>query len=252
MIGNHAPTVFLSIFFPLEIVGLYALTYRVVTAPSLVVGQAVAQVFYGSVARYQDVQRQGATIERTASAMLGLSVPFAGLLMAYGPEVFAFLFGEPWRESGVMARYLSPWILLGLVSSPLARYALVLGRQRQAMLISAVEAALRVVMIVVLGLTWGSHGAVIGFSAAGTLIALFYLWWVFRLADRGLWSWLASHRGLWMGLGTALLAVLLATIILKWNTVLPGCLLFLSWGLYNGCVALSVIQRPVREDRRGA
>ena len=250
--GNHAPTVFLSLFYPLEIVGLYALTYRVVTAPSLVVGQAVAQVFYGRVARFDDVRRQGEMIERTASAMLGLSVPFAAMLMAYGPELFAFLFGEPWREAGVLARYLSPWILLGLVSSPLARYALVLGRQRQAMLISASEASLRILMIVILGLTWGSHGAVIGFAGAGTLIARFYIWWVFSLADRSLWSWLASHAGLWTLLSISLLGVFLGRSIFDWNTVLPGCLLFLSWGLYNGFAALSAIKRPVNEHRRGA
>ncbi len=45
------------------------------------------------------------------------------------PELFAFIFGSEWREAGVYAQWLAPWLLLVFISSPLSTLPSVLEKQ---------------------------------------------------------------------------------------------------------------------------
>ena len=100
--------------------GLWALALRYLKAPSTLVGSAVASVLYPQLTQAADRSAGQLQLRRTIRSLLLLALPFAGLLMLAGPDLFAWAFGEPWREGGRLARALAPYLALHFVASPLA------------------------------------------------------------------------------------------------------------------------------------
>ncbi|MFX4236614.1 translocase, partial [Aliarcobacter butzleri] len=51
--------------------------------------------------------------------LLGIGIIPTFILISFGQEIFAFAFGEAWREAGIYAQILAPLALLRLISAPL-------------------------------------------------------------------------------------------------------------------------------------
>lgn len=112
--------------------GLLSLAYRVVFLPLGLVGQSVSQVFLGEAARIfrEDPARLAAFVRSIAVrlALLGL-LPAAVILVA-GPQLFAFVFGRGWYESGEIARILVVTFVVQFVYNPISHLFSILGRQQ--------------------------------------------------------------------------------------------------------------------------
>lgn len=181
-------------FFPGDPVGFYGLSMRVVALPGVLVGQAVAQVFYPEASRLRGhAEAHGKLVASSATVLFKLGAPVFGLLFLCGPTLFSFVFGEEWREAGEYTRYLCLWLLPNFISSPLSTYVLIRGEQRAALLVTICEIVLRLLAV------WG--GAVLGsarlsvilYSVSGTAISLIYIAWVFRLARVNAVEWLRTN-----------------------------------------------------------
>lgn len=113
--------------------GLWALALRYLKAPATLVGAAVSAALYPQLtqaASFADARRE---LRRTLRTLLLLALPFALALLAAGPALFAWAFGEPWREAGVLARSLAPYLALHFVASPLAVVTLAWNAQAWAL-----------------------------------------------------------------------------------------------------------------------
>lgn len=99
--------------------GLWALALRYLKAPATLIGSAVSSALYPQLTQADRAAGQ-AQLRRTIGSLLMLALPLAALLMLSGPELFAWAFGEPWREAGLLARALTPYLALHFVASPLA------------------------------------------------------------------------------------------------------------------------------------
>lgn len=115
------PIYLISAFFGGAVLGLYALTHRVMALPISLVSKAVLGVFK---------QRATADFHRTGSCRpiflksLGLlsvcGLPPCLILLFFGPGLFAFVFGDEWRPAGEYAQILSVMFFLKFVASPLS------------------------------------------------------------------------------------------------------------------------------------
>jgi len=111
--------------------GLFVFALRIVSIPSALVGQAAAQVYLGEMAALvrehpdQFHPRFRATVRKLALA----SLPLAALLAALAPLLTAPLFGQPWREAGLLMTVLAPSLWLGLIGTPVSSSLILLGRQ---------------------------------------------------------------------------------------------------------------------------
>ncbi|HEY3317719.1 MAG TPA: oligosaccharide flippase family protein [Coriobacteriia bacterium] len=163
--------------------GLLAQTLRISRAPTSLMGQSVAQVFYqrtsDEIANGRDIVRQ---VRKTMLGLLAAGVPIYLTLLAAGPWLFAFVFGAPWRPSGEFARILAPWLLLNFVLSPVSLLPVVTGRQPAALRLNLVDTALRFIALGAGAYLGGPATAVAAFSVAGVCVGLFQLWWYTRLA----------------------------------------------------------------------
>jgi O-antigen/teichoic acid export membrane protein len=126
--------------------GDYFFGWRFVWAPLSLVGLAMAQVFLSkaSVWAREDPRLLQTNMERLVRrlAVLGL-LPF-GLLTAFGGPVVAFVFGESWREAGVLAQVQAPSWWVQFAVGPILATLTVLERQRWQLAIDLAAVALMV------------------------------------------------------------------------------------------------------------
>ncbi|WP_181880959.1 lipopolysaccharide biosynthesis protein [Crenobacter cavernae] len=146
-------------------VGFYGLMMRVLKLPAALVGQAVAQVAYRDLAAAHAAGEPLAPQIRKLFVLLTLlALPGAIVMAAFGPALFALVFGEGWREAGEYARALSPYMLCHFVASPLGMVPLVIRRQKAALAFTVVGNGLFLVVL------WS--GLASGWPLASTLWAL--------------------------------------------------------------------------------
>ena len=130
--ASQIPVFLMTSFLGSTIVGFYTLTQRVLGVPTSIVGTAVADVLRERIAgEYRTVGNCRRTYRIAFLALVGAGfLPFL-LLIVFGPRIFAFVFGEPWRTAGVYVRVLAPLYYLGLVANPLSVVLIVSERLRQ-------------------------------------------------------------------------------------------------------------------------
>lgn len=163
--------------------GLWALALRYLKAPASLVGSAVSTVLYPRLTEALSFEEGRRQLRRAMRMLVAMALPFALLLMLAGPDLFAWVFGEPWRGSGELARALAPYLAFHFVASPLAVVTMAWGAQAWALKLALVGQVL-FLLALVLGLHWG------GLIGAGWAVSLamagyfgYYLW--------ALWNWRA-------------------------------------------------------------
>jgi O-antigen/teichoic acid export membrane protein len=104
-----------------SVVGLFALSTRVIGVPLSLVGTCVGQVYYQWVA---DSERTDANLRPYALKVAGyLGLMAAGpvlLAVVFAPVVFSIVFGNQWRTAGDYARILVFPLAARFIVSPLA------------------------------------------------------------------------------------------------------------------------------------
>lgn len=125
------PVFFLTKYFPEAVVGYYALLTRVASAPLGFIGGAVSQV---NLKKMADIIHSGANasayLRKITLVMTAIALLPTIIFMSFGPTLFAFVFGEPWRIAGELLVILMPSIALRFVVSPLSGALLSTGHVR--------------------------------------------------------------------------------------------------------------------------
>lgn len=118
---NQLPVFMLSAYSGPAIVGVYNLTIRMLGLPISLISSAVSAVFRQKAT--EDFHRLGNCKDifiKTLKSLVALSIlPFL-ILMIFGPDIFALVFGEKWREAGVFGRILGTLFLFRFFVSPLS------------------------------------------------------------------------------------------------------------------------------------
>jgi len=115
------PSILFSAGFGAAAAGLYALSFKMLVLPTMLVAQAVGQVFLSraaTVAREPERLRQ--LTERTALALFACGLPVFAAVAVGGPQLFATVMGSQWEQAGRYAQVLAPWFVVWLVSNPLS------------------------------------------------------------------------------------------------------------------------------------
>ena len=159
------PTILLSRYFGPSVVGWYALTYRVLRAPTSVLGQAAAQSLFASAARVsRDRDRLRQLTERGAIVLMAVGLPVFALVVQEGPELFARAFGGGWMKAGLYARILAPALFISFVANPLSNLLNVREWQGTTLLYSALECVITVGCLMI-GVAY--HSELVALSALG-------------------------------------------------------------------------------------
>ena len=171
-LSHGLPLILLAGFYGAAVTGFYVLAYSVLTAPITLIGASVGNVLYPRLAeaanRGEDLRRL-VLLPTGALFVLGL-VPF-GTIMLTGPSLFAFVFGEEWREAGEYARWLSLWLALGFTNIPSVKAVPVINEQKRFILFGITSVFLRVISVLyAYYLGFSPISAVIFISISGSIL----------------------------------------------------------------------------------
>lgn len=182
------PAVLIAILYGPAAAGWFGLGQRITGMPTRMVSEAAAQAYLGEIARAEGPAVH-ALFKRTVRRFLLLgTVGLAPLLLA-GPALFAFVFGEPWRETGMIVQLLVPLHLARFIVLPVTQTLNVAGRQHQHLIASLLLAAALLLAFALAawqGLPlWGMLLAYSLLSCAAFLYYLAAAWRAAQAAGRG-------------------------------------------------------------------
>lgn len=121
-----------------ELAGLYSLASIALAVPLAFFGKSIGQVFFQRMASLGAAS--GDLAQPTARTFLILvfaALPVMSALFLFGPELFTFVFGEPWRDAGKIIRILLPLFFFQFLANPLSSLLLVKKRVSLLTLIQA-------------------------------------------------------------------------------------------------------------------
>jgi len=125
--------------------GFYNIANMALVLPTIVLGNAVADVFYRRVseALHRDENVSGFIIKATlGTAALGL-VPY-GIVVLFGPDLFGFVFGSTWTMAGEYGRWVAVMSYFGFISRPAIASIPVLNMQPWLLKFELLSTALKI------------------------------------------------------------------------------------------------------------
>lgn len=131
IVAGRFPLFLIGVKYGLVAAGLFALTERIMAAPISLLAASVLEVFKRqSVHEFQTVGNCKEAFRSTFKALVILGCGPALFIFAFAPDFCAWVFGEPWRESGEFAQILAPLYFFSFVASPLSYVFFVAGKQK--------------------------------------------------------------------------------------------------------------------------
>lgn len=178
------PVYLLKAFFSTAVVGIYALPQKLLNVPVSLIGQSIGQVYFQKAAEQKN--NPEALAGTTASLFRFLFrvgvIPFT-IIITFGDLIFPWLFGAEWKQSGVFAQMLSPWLLFVLAGSPISKLFTVQDKQKLGLYFNTTLITLRVVALLVGGLFFKSEIiAVLLFGLTGFGYWFFQSFYILRMA----------------------------------------------------------------------
>jgi O-antigen/teichoic acid export membrane protein len=170
-VSQNIPAFLFGYYFSAEVVGLYWFTYRLLQAPSGLVSEAVRKVFYQQAS---EAYNAGEHVYPLLSRVTGGLFLLAGLpvliVFAFGPDLFAFVFGDEWLQAGEFGRWLALWTLFGFANAPSVMLINIYNKQKYLLIFEVVLAAGRLISIPVGAMVGDEITAIMIFSSVGMVL----------------------------------------------------------------------------------
>lgn len=181
------PVLLLTFYFNPFIVGYYALSQRILQAPMALVGSSIAQVYFQKASEQTiDMDMLAMTTMKLYKQLIRLGTLPLSFIFFFAPDIFAFVFGEEWRDAGVYSQALSPWVLLVFISSPLSNLLTVLEKHRQNVLFNVGLLASRVGAIMIGALYFNSeYLTIVLYGVVGAVVWLVFIYYLLSLVNIG-------------------------------------------------------------------
>ena len=173
VLSLQLPYLVIPAIFTSAVAGMYFLVFRVLMMPIALLGESMMEVFRNRA--LEDLKQHGTcrpVFVQTLLSLVIIGFPPALLLMIFGQEIFAFVFGEDWREAGRYAAILAPMALFRLVCAPLGGVLFIREKLKLVLLLQSIFFIL-VALSLVLG--WMNRDPVILVSFLSVSGCLFYL-----------------------------------------------------------------------------
>ena len=175
---------FIIYFFNSFIVGSFSYALRILQSPMNLLGSAMAQIFFQQASELRNNGKSLKEIVRNTmikSAITGL--PIFATIILFGPQLFACVVGEPWREAGIYARILSPMLFFDFIRSPVSQVPLIIGKQKRLFSFSLIGNFILIVSMIYGGFV--THDIIKGlslFSILQSLYTIILLRWFYKIA----------------------------------------------------------------------
>ena len=163
--------------------GLYFMCWKIIQAPVNLISNSVFLTHYNKAS---ELKKNGESYRplmlSTAKALMAFSGIGAVIIVAFAPSLFAFVFGEEWRASGEMARWLAPLFVLNFSVSPFSFTAILENVQNKALGLNIIDVILKMSALYV-GYLFNSLNWAIGlYSLVSSVMYIITFVWYLHLA----------------------------------------------------------------------
>ncbi len=186
LVASRIAVFLLAWFYGPGTVGLFGLAFGTLALPVGSVTDAIGQVFGVRAPAAHLKSSLGPLTELVFARLIAVSVFPMAVVAVAGPDLFALVFGEPWREAGVYARILSPWLCAMTIAVPLTRLFDVTEKQRSDLAFSLFLLTAQIVAILIVGGSGKPRTAIAAVSIAGLLSRWSQIAWMLRLGEASL------------------------------------------------------------------
>jgi len=132
--------------------GQFAFSNRLLAMPIRFFSSSVGEVFrQRAIEEYSQRGNCSKVFFQTFKGLFLLSIlPFT-ILFIFAPDIFAFVFGEVWREAGVFTRILTPMFFFKFTVSPFTYIYYIAGRQKEDFLVHLL------MLVLIISAFWGGY-----------------------------------------------------------------------------------------------
>jgi len=175
----QAPVIILGYFFTPTVVGLFALSRRVLAEPMQLIGESLSRSFFQKASETHNMGKDSAQLSERLLHYLILFVLFPmALLGLTSVEVFSVVFGEKWQEAGVYTALLVPTFTAIFLCRPISVFFDLLEKQKEAFIFNVLLFLVNAAILSVGGV-FGNPLLTIGlFSASSTLLFASRIVWL--------------------------------------------------------------------------
>lgn len=173
-------------FFMDRVLGIYNQTYRLLRAPLGIIGSAFGHVFFQEVAElsYSNKPISG-LISRTLKRLFLIALPLFTMIFILSPWFFKVFLGDAWSDVGIYARYMTPWLFVNFIFSPVSQVALVIGKQFSFWMINLVSSSLVFFSMVAAGFIFNDiKTGLIIISITQVLYSIYMYQWLQKIASQ--------------------------------------------------------------------
>jgi O-antigen/teichoic acid export membrane protein len=183
-ITNSLPVFMLSVYVGPAAVGVYNLCMRMLGLPSSILGGAISEVFkqkassdYNSLGSYANV------FKRTLKSLTLLTIIPLIVIVLFGPQIFTFVFGVEWIDSGLISQVLIIYFMLKFIVSPLS-YTVYIKNKIHIVLIKNIFSLIIMFLVFRVGFYFEyDYKFVLGlFGVSYALLDLIYLYYLYHLS----------------------------------------------------------------------
>ncbi|EPJ45829.1 MAG: hypothetical protein OFPII_24770 [Osedax symbiont Rs1] len=178
IIRSSGSVMLIATFFGSAVLGVYALSLRVLQVPTGVVGSALGQVLYQrfTVIYNDNNDNLYEYVTKILLKLFILALPVFIFLYFVSPGLFAWVFGEKWRVAGEYSQILIPYLFMNFLISPISSIPIIIGKQKNIFYISLFGNLLYILTICVFSKLGMMHVLII-LSVTQFLFYLYVLYW---------------------------------------------------------------------------
>ena len=178
-VSRQIPIIMLAIFFTPKIVGLYALSTRILAMPMGLLGDVIFRVFFQKIA---ETKNQGGDLTELSLELLHhlicLTIIPLIFLAIIGKEVFALVFGSSWELAGTYTQILSFMFFMSFISRPFGAFFSVFEKQEVRLYFDTVLLVSRGASFFIGGLMNSTLLAITFYSISSVIIFLILIFWL--------------------------------------------------------------------------
>lgn len=188
------PFIIMPYFFGETEAGYFTQADRVLMLPMALVSLAAGQVFYQDAARTWE-QNPDALAPKTLHLtyrLLAMILPFGLVMVLFAPEGFSWVMGPGWARSGEYARWLTPWLVMAFLASPLSFLVDVRRKLPTLLWFNLGLFVVRIGALAVCALLLPAIQAVAVYGFAGSVMVLGEIIWFLHLG--GVWAYIRKKK----------------------------------------------------------
>jgi O-antigen/teichoic acid export membrane protein len=180
-ISGGLPVLLLTRFFGLPIAGAYAFAVTVLTFPMGFVLSALRQVLFQKASESQHQGRSLAALYvKVTATLFAMALLPTAVILIWGPQLFAWVFGSQWYTAGELSRSLMIWMAVVFCNLPAVLFGRIIRIQKFVFFYDLGLLAARTAALILGGLFLSAYQTVMAYALVGAAMNAFLIFAVGR------------------------------------------------------------------------